>query len=305
MIKVSIISVNYNQDVMTEAFINSVLGSAIHVPYEIIIVDNGSRSNPIPAWTVKYPSVRFYRCEINIGFAGGNNIAVKEAIGEYLFLVNNDTEFTDGLVDMLAETLDNHPETGVVSPKIRYYDQKELLQYVGFSDMNYFTARNKCLGHMEKDNGQYDSNSGVTSFANGAAMMVRRAAIDKAGMMTEIYFLYYEEMDWCEHIKKAGYNIRVNLSAVIFHKESITVGRNSALKEYFMNRNRVLYIRRNAPAGARLVFYVYFLLVVTPRNILGYIKKKQYNFIPVLFKAIYWNLTNGINSEKLGYLFQR
>ena len=95
--------------------------------------------------------------------------------------------------------------------------------------------------------------------------------------MTENFFLYYEEMDWNEHIKRAGYEAWVNTNALIYHKESVSVGQGSPLKEYFMNRNRILFIRRNAPLNKALVFYVYFMLMVVPRNVLSYIKQKNYN----------------------------
>ena len=108
-------------------------------------------------------------------------------------------------------------------------------------------------------------------------------------------------MDWCEYIKRAGYTIHVNMQALIYHKESMSVGKASPLKEYFMNRNRMLFIRRNAPLVKKLSFFFYFLLVVSPRNIFQYISNKNYRFIPLLFKAIAWNFTNNKESKILGY----
>jgi len=119
--------------------------------------------------------------------------------------------------------------------------------------------------------------------------------------MNENFFLYYEEMDWNEMIKRAGYQAWVCTDALIYHKESVSVGQKSALKEYFMNRNRILFIRRNASGLQRLIFYVYFMLTVFPRNILLYIKDKNFDFIPVLCKAVWWNVTQPKNSTKLGY----
>src|SRR5690606_37088037 len=168
----------------------------------------------------------------------------------------------------LAAILDKHPEVGMVSPKIRYFHHPDTLQYAGFTPMNYFTARNKCIGEFEKDSGQYDHLTGPTGFAHGAAMMIRREAINKAGLMDENYFLYYEEMDWCEKIKRAGHDIWIVPEALIYHKESASVGQKSALKEFFMNRNRILFIRKNAPIRSRFIFYLYFTCVVFPRNIL-------------------------------------
>ena len=298
---VSVITVNFNHSYITEELLQSIVSKNTYSSLEIIVVDNGSKENPVPAWIVKYPAVQFIRSDKNLGFAGGNNLGIKHAKGDYLFLVNNDTEFTNHLVEQLVETLEQHTTAGMVSPKIRYFDEPDMLQYAGYTKMNYFTARNNQVGQFEKDNGQYDALTGETAFAHGAAMMVKREAIDKAGLMAENFFLYYEEMDWCEYIKRAGYAIRLNMQALIYHKESVSVGKSSALKEYFMNRNRILFIRRNADLFHRLVFYIYFIFIVTPRNILRYITQKNYAFIPLLLKAILWNITNKTNSSNLGY----
>ncbi|QEC66628.1 glycosyltransferase family 2 protein [Panacibacter ginsenosidivorans] len=301
MKKVSVITVNFNHNYVTEALLHSIAEKNTYTSLEIIVVDNGSKENPVPAWVLKYPHVQFIRSDKNLGFAGGNNLGIQKASGDYFFLVNNDTEFTEGLVEQLVATLEQHPECGIVSPKIRYFDEPEMLQYAGYTEMNYYTCRNKCIGQFEKDNGQYDNLSGVTGFAHGAAMMIKKEATEKGGLMAEHFFLYYEEMDWCEHIKRAGYTIRLNMQALIYHKESVSVGKASAMKEYFMNRNRILFIRRNAHSFKKIIFYCYFVLFVTPRNIIKYIKEKQYNFISILLKAITWNIMHDKASGEIGY----
>jgi GT2 family glycosyltransferase len=301
MKKVSIITVNFNHSHVTDELLDSIAATNTYADIEIVVVDNGSKENPVPAWKEKYPDVKFIRSNINTGFAGGNNIGIKSATGNYLFLVNNDTEFTKGLVEILVETLDNNEKAGIVSPKIKYFTQPNMLQYVGYTEMNYFTGRNKQIGQFEDDKEQYNHLSGKTGFAHGAAMMVKRNAIDKVGLMAENFFLYYEEMDWCARIKKAGFEIQVNLDAVIYHKESVSVGKKSAVKEYFMNRNRILFERRNATAFQFAVFIIFFVLIVMPRNIINYSKDKQYGFVKWLLKAVWWNFTNNVNSNKLGY----
>ncbi|MGJ8491205.1 glycosyltransferase, partial [Glaesserella parasuis] len=85
-------------------------------------MDNGSMENPVPAWQLKYPYVQFIRSDKNLGFAGGNNVGLKAATGDYLFFVNNDTVFTDGLIQTLVDTLDANPFVGIVSPKLLYFD---------------------------------------------------------------------------------------------------------------------------------------------------------------------------------------
>ena len=299
MKKVSIVTVNFNQPKVTEELLLSI--PATYTNMEIIVVDNGSKINNAETWQSNYPAVKFIRSDQNLGFAGGNNLGIKAATGDYLFLVNNDTEFTPGLIEKLVAVMELNPEVGMISPKIKYFNDKSLIQYAGYTAMNYYTCRNSCIGLREKDMGQFDHVTGPTAYCHGAAMMIRKEAIEKAGLMNENFFLYYEEVDWCEHIKRSGYQAWVCTDALIYHKESVSVGKKSKLKEYFMNRNRILFIRRNAPFFKRIVFYKYFMLLVVPRNVIAYIRDKNYGFISMLFKAIWWNFTHTKNSKSLGY----
>lgn len=302
---VSIVTVNFNQPKITEDLLRSLQDVNVYPNLEIIVVDNGSKPDPVPDWNEKFPGIKFVRSDKNTGFAGGNNIGIQHATGDYLFLINNDTEVTAPLIGKLVEKMEANPKIGMISPKIHYFDQPGMLQYTGYTPMNYFTARNACIGQFEQDHGQYDSLSGVTGYAHGAAMMIRREALQKAGVMDENYFLYYEELDWCERIRKAGYEIHVDLSALIYHKESVAVGKRSALKEFFMNRNRILFIRKNGSAAQFFIFCCYFLLAVVPRNLIQYIKNNEYNFIPVFLKAITWHFTNKADSNNLGFPLTR
>ena len=301
MNKVSIITVNYNQTQVTDDLLNSIIKYNTYKETEIIVVDNGSDINSIPYWEEKYSNFIFIRSERNLGFAGGNNLGILYATGDFLFLVNNDTIFTANLIETLVQTLFINTEVGIISPKLLYFDQPNVLQYVGYTEMNYYTARNSCIGQYEIDNGQYDSFIGKTAFAHGAAMMVTRAFINKVGLMANIFFLYYEELDWCDRAKRAGFEIWINTNASIYHKESISVGKKSALKEYFMNRNRILFIRRNASFVPKMFFFFYFIIFVTPRNMLNYLKENNFSYSKQLIRAIYWNFTNSVKSNFLGY----
>jgi len=299
--RVSIITVNFNQAALTEEFLNSVEIHNSYLPIEIIVVDNGSAIDPTPGWNLHYQKIRFIRSERNLGFAGGNNLAIKEASGDYLFLVNNDTEFTPGLIESLVAILDSHPKVGAISPKILYFDKPDIIQYAGFTGMNMNTGRNRCIGQMEQDLRQYDKAAGPTGFVHGAAMMIRKEAIKKAGLMPEQFFLYYEEMDWCERIRKSGFEIWIEPKARIYHKESMTVGKKSLLKEYFMCRNRILFIRRNAPWFSRIIFYLHLLFLVTPRNMLSYSLNGSKGYTRQFLRGIWWNLRHSKESMELGY----
>jgi len=296
--KVSIITVNFNQPQATQELLRSIVAHTKYADMEIIVVDNESIIDPIQELSAEFPDPVYIRSQKNLGFAGGNNLGVKKASGDYLFFVNNDTEFTAGLVEKLVHVLNNNPLAGIMCPKIMYHAQPAIIQYAGFTEMNFYTGRNKCVGQYELDQGQYDLPAYPTSYAHGAAMIVRREAIEKAGLMPEHYFLYYEEMDWCEKIKRAGYEIWVEPRAVIFHKESLSVGLNTPLKEYYMTRNRILFIRRNATAWQRLVFYFYFAIVLAPKHIFKHLFHKRIDLLNAFFNAIWWNVA-GKDYKKL------
>lgn len=305
MKRVSVVTINFNQDKITEELLVSIAQTNTYENLEVIVVDNGSTVNPIPLWTNKYPDVKFIRSESNLGFSGGNNIGIAQATGDYYFLVNNDTEFSPGLVQKLVDILDTHPQVGIISPKLVYDFDRSIIQYVGFTQVDYYTCRNRAVGKNEKDTGQYDNLLGQTGYCHGGAMMVKKETCEKAGLMADNFFIYYEEVDWGERINKSGYQAWVRGDAVIYHKESMTVGKNSPFKEYFMNRNRILFIRHNAPAFKAFVFYIYFVLMVVPRNLVRYIKEKKYNFIGLLFRAVWWNITHSKSSTELGYTINK
>lgn len=300
---ISIITVNYNQPEATLALLQSIEQHYPKGNIEVIVVDNGSKVDFGKRFIDQREDLIYIRSEQNLGFAGGNNLGLKRATGDLLFLVNNDTELTAGILETLSESLHADPRIGIVSPKILYYDEPTIIQYAGFTSMNFYTCRNKCIGQFEQDLGQYDHILAETGFAHGAAMMITRKALQASGPMAENFFLYFEEMDWCERIKRAGFKVYVNTEASIFHKESLSVGKNSALKEYFMNRNRLLFIRRNATLSQRIFFYFYFCSLVVPRNILNYLRSGNSSYVSILFMAISWNLKNDISSSNLGYTF--
>jgi len=129
----------------------------------------------------------------------------------------------------LLKKLEKNPKIGAVSPKIKFFYQPDTLQYAGTTPMNNITMRNFAIGYKEKDKGQYDSDR-ETAYAHGAAMMVPMQVIKEVGLMSYIFFLYYEEADWCARIANKGYSMYYVHNSYVLHKESITTGKLSALK---------------------------------------------------------------------------
>ena len=300
MITTSIITVNFNQPEVTVAFLDSIKRHTQENTVEVILVDNGSREDHESAFKSAYPSLVYLRSAANLGFAGGNNLGVKVATGDCLMFLNNDTEIVKNTIELLKEELEANPEIGLISPLILYYDQPDTIQYAGFTEMNYLTCRNKGIGNMKTNMGQYDTDSRETGYCHGAAMMCRRADLANVGLMAENFFLYYEELDWCEQFKKAGKKIWFTGKTKIYHKESISVGKESNIKTYFMTRNRMLFIRRNTSWSNTLIFSLYYLLFACTKQTVVYLLKGRSDLVKWLLKGIYWNFTNSKNSNKLG-----
>lgn len=270
----SIITINYNGYADTCEMVDSVNKQIHNLTYEIIIVDNASQNSEALLLQQKYPECIVIASEKNLGFAGGNNLGIRQAQGRYLLLLNNDTYFKDNSIHKLIDLMEINPRIGMVSPLIKYAQDEHTIQYAGFTPLSPITLRNKGVGCGDPDNGQYAS-AYRTAFAHGAAMLLKKDFIKIIGDMPENYFLYYEEMDWCTHLSKKGYEIWVEPRCIVYHKESASAGQNSPLKAFYMTRNRLLYARRNLLLIQRWFSYLYQLGIVLPKNYIKYKISKQ------------------------------
>ena len=292
---VSIITVNYNGLQMTCELLESI--RRISYPaIETWVIDNASRENPQAFLAENYPEVKFMRSEINLGFAGGNNLAVRRAKGDFMLFINNDAEITEGCLEKLIALFEANPKAGAVSPMLCYFTQQkpDTIQYCGMTQVSAWTARNKTIGEDTTDEGQFSVPT-QTAYAHGAAMLIKREVIENVGLMHEDYFLYYEELDWCERIRRAGYEIYVEPRAKVYHKESASVGLMSPLKTYYLNRNRIYFMRRNFNGASYLAFILFFNLVALPKNLLSFMLKGQFEHAKVFIRAVIWNIKDSFS----------
>lgn len=287
---VSIITINYISIEDTVEF----LESAQRLTYkniEIIVVDNNSPTGkPSAELRQRFPKVKFIDSAENLGFAGGNNIGLKAASGDFYFLLNNDTILYPDFLEPIVEFMVSHPNAGMASPKILYPDETTI-QFGGAIGISPFTGRGKCLGIHEKDEGQYD-HCYETDLGHGAALIISRQAVEKAGLMPEVYFLYYEEHDWCEIVKRAGFKMYFIGTSKVIHKESVTTGSESPLKVYYMTRNRLIFMRRNFKGLPFYLGLLFFTCFSVPKNTLGYLLEGKYKLLKSFYRGISWNLRN-------------
>ena len=152
--RISIITINYNGLKDTCELIDSI---PFNKDLEVIVVDNASKQDEASVISERYPKVKVIRSEKNLGFAGGNNLGIKEAKGEYVFLINNDTYFKEFNIDNLINRLDSSDKTGILCPKLRFAWGNNPIQYTGYTPLSNITLRNRAIGFGEEDHGQYDT----------------------------------------------------------------------------------------------------------------------------------------------------
>ena len=254
---------------------------------EVIVVDNASKEDEASIIEQRYPQITVIRSKENLGFAGGNNLGIQASHGKYLFFINNDTLLSPQTSDIshLINRLESSPKIGAVSPKIRFAWGNNPIQYASYTPLSRITIRNRAVGFGESDHSQYDT-SHLTSYAHGAAMMVKREVIEKVGMMPECYFLYYEELDWSMMIRRAGYDIWYEPACTIYHKESQATGRNSPLRTYYITRNRLLFVKRNNTNAIRYLSYLYLIGIVAVKDILKSLLQCRFDLAQATVKGI-------------------
>ena len=284
-ITLSIITINYNGLKDTCELIESL---PLGLPsMEVIVVDNASKEDEASILEKRYPNIKVIRSNKNLGFAGGNNLGIKAARGKYLFFINNDTllSLQPSAIDHLIHRLESDEKIGMVCPKIRFAWGNNPIQFAGYTPLSRFTMRNRSIGFGETDKGQYDTPNS-TPYAHGAAMMVKREALEKVGIMPECYFLYYEELDWSMMFTRAGYTIWYEPACTIYHKESQATGQNSPLKVYYLTRNRLLFVKRNKKGYAKYITYAYLICMVAPRDIIKYTLKGEFKLVLSVIKGL-------------------
>ncbi len=282
---VSIITVNYNGYKDTCEMIES-LRQHETCPYEVIVVDNASRGNDAALLQQKnYPDVTVVASSDNLGFAGGSNLGTQHAKGEYILYLNNDIVIDRPFLDALVGRMNASPKVGLVSGKILYEHHRTIIQYAGYTQLTRIRMKSHQIGQGEEDLGQHDQAS-VTGSAHGACMLTSRHIIEEVGLMTDIYFLFYEELDWSFRIQQAGYELWYEPAAVVYHKEGMSIRKNSPLRNYYLSRNRLIYTRRNGQGFEKTLSLLYLTFLTYPVNILRSVASAYWDNISALTRGL-------------------
>jgi GT2 family glycosyltransferase len=274
MPEVMIIVLNWNGLSDTLECLES-LACLDYSPYEVVVVDNGSTDGSVEAVRGRFPDVTLIENGENLGFVGGNNVALRYALERdvgYVLLLNNDTVVDPRFLTELIRVSETEEEIGISSPLVLYYDVPDEIWTAG-ATINWANGATKRLWAGEKAGGS-ESVFDV-DFVSGCALLAKREVIKTTGFLDPDYYLYYEEVDWCVRARAQGHRIVCVPRARIWHKVSRSVGPSSPLISYYMTRNALLLLRKRL-TGTRRLLSVGSNLISTARSVMSiYVKRRN------------------------------
>src|SRR5512143_3883264 len=240
---VSIIIVNWNGSIHLPTCLNA-LRRQTFTHFEVIVVDNASRDDSIELLKRDYPEVKILALDRNRGFAGGNNVGIKSALGSIIVLLNNDTEVEPHWLQVITDTFDEHPEAGLIASKMLLFDQRDKFHTAG--DYYRLDGIPGNRGVWETDRGQYNNKEYVFSACGGSAAY-RRSMLDQIGLLDEDFFYSCEDIDLAWRAQLAGWKCVYAPQATVYHKLSATGG--GATASFYDGRNFIYVIAKDYPSS--------------------------------------------------------
>ncbi|MFL6312455.1 MAG: glycosyltransferase family 2 protein [Terriglobales bacterium] len=247
--KVSIIVLTWNSyDVTRDCLLS--LRKIDYPAFEVVLVDNGSVDGSGKKLAQDFPDVRVILNDKNLGFPGGNNVAMRDILArgtDYVLLLNNDTIVAPDFLAELVQVAESDQRIGMVSPKIYYFEPADKIWYAGGKYVPWKTFPIH-VGLRETDVGSYDQTKEV-SFVSGCALLVRAEAVQKVGLLDEIFFMGYEDVDWSVRTLRAGYKAMYAPASIVWHRDSYVTKQSMgfAKRDFYNMRNAVLCARKYLP----------------------------------------------------------
>jgi GT2 family glycosyltransferase len=291
--KVGIVIVNWNNPSDTIECLRDVSELA-YPDYFTIVVDNGSTDDSVKKIVSAFPYIHIIQLENNLGYPGGCNAGLKycSANGaDYIFLINNDISIDKDALTHLIVIMEKNPSMGIAAPKVYFYYDKSVIFSAG-GKVSLLTGQNFGIGYGEIDSAKYSQNYEV-DYASGCALLVSSHLVQKIGFMDPQYFMYYDEIDYCIRAKRSGFSVWMVADAKVWHKISATVKKYSGLKEYYITKNRLIFLKKFQTRRQRIIFYAWFTLVWFPYNSITLLWSSSK--LP-LIKSFLYGITDGLKS---------
>ncbi|ARA92779.1 glycosyl hydrolase [Rhodothermaceae bacterium RA] len=248
--RVSVIIVTWNARSLLERCLPTVAAST-YPDLEIILADNASTDGSAEWVARSFPGIRIVRHPENWAFCRGNNEALPYATGKYVLLLNNDVLVPPGWLEPLVARMEAEPALGALQPKLLQVGPRARFEYAGaaggFLDRHgYPFTRGRLFDTMEDDEGQYDA-ARYAFWASGAALLLRRSALETTGLLDERFYMHMEEIDLCWRLQRHGYRVGVEPRVAVRHIGGGSLPRGDARKVYLNFRNNLLLLYKNLP----------------------------------------------------------
>ena len=224
---VSVVIVNWNTRQFLGPCLDSILAAQDKVSLEIRVVDNASQDGSVAMLRDRYPQIKVIANDENRGFAAANNQALAQARGKYTLLLNPDTEVPGGTLEHMVRFLDDHPQVGIVGPRLQVLSGKIQGGAAGYEPslwtvFNYsfflYKLTPRLFRGMWLAQRQYLAGAPIrVDWVSGAALMVRLAAAREVGQLDEAYFMYAEDVDFCRRLRERGWTIYCLPDVQIIH----------------------------------------------------------------------------------------
>lgn len=269
--RIAIVVLNFNGKERTLQLLGSVKSLNLeNIELQTIVVDNGSTDDSSNEIKNLFPDVTLLVNHENLGYAEGNNVGVRYALKketDYILLLNNDTSVDRELLLNLLKAADLNPKGGIFGPKIyfskgfethknRYTTEQlgKVLWYAG-GIIDWRNVLGSHRGVDEVDHGQYDQIQ-KTDFVSGCSMFVSRKVFERVGLFDKRYYLYYEDVDFCQRALRYGFELYYVPHGRVWHDNAKTAGgTGSELQSYYITRNRILMGMRYAPWRTKLALF--------------------------------------------------
>jgi GT2 family glycosyltransferase len=254
---ISVIIPNWNGKRFLVECIDSLRAQSFH-DFEVILVDNGSTDGSAEFVEERYGDwIRIIRNKKNLGFAGGNNVGIRAARGDYIVLLNNDTWTDPHWLEELVKATQSDPPVGMWGSKVCSFYQRDRIEGVG--ELIYWDGLCRARGQYEHDRGQYNAIEEIL-FPPGCGAMYRKSLFDGMGLFDEDFFAYADDSEIGIRARLAGWKCLYVPRAVVYHKNSGTAGQYSPLKAFYVERNRLWITIKYFPLPLLLlsIFFTFY-----------------------------------------------
>lgn len=266
-IGISVIIVTWNSEKWIKRCLDSILATSGDLQIEIIVVDNFSKDKTLEILKPYSSQIKLVQNSSNLGYARGCNQGLKMAQGNYVLLLNPDTEIKENSLKKMLDFMEKTPDVGALGPRLvdfegeiqpscrRFPNYKFLLWEL--SGLSRLFPKSKTFGAWKMGDFDFKSTKEVEQ-PMGSALLIREKVIDQIGLMDEIFFLFYNDVDFCYRIKRAGWKIYFYPEARIFHSRGASTGQVKIKKIILSHWGHFLYLKKYHSSGLKTILLLPF-----------------------------------------------